>query len=52
VNSNTNIYNDGDKIVGSLNKGMKLKVDRTSNISNQQMYRVATNEYILVYDAE
>jgi len=52
VNSNTNIYNDKDKIVGSVNKGKKFKVDRTSNISNQQMYRVATNEYVLVTDTK
>ena len=52
VNSNSNIYNDEDAIVGSINKGMRFKVDRTSNISNQQMYRVATNEYVLVTDTK
>jgi len=50
TNAGTILFNDHGKAIGSMNKEMKLKSDLVANIDNQPMYRVATNEYVLVSD--
>jgi len=52
VIATTFIYNDLGQKVRIIDKDVSLKSDRISEINGKQMYRVATNEYILVSDTK
>jgi len=46
------LYNDKGKAIGAIGTDMSFKSDLVANINNQPMYRVATNEYVLVSDVK
>jgi len=48
----TVLYNENGKPVRVMNLPMDLRSDRIANIKGQQMYRVATNEYVLLTAAK
>jgi len=46
----TSLYDERGNTIRSITGTISLKVDRKVTINNQQYYRVATNEYVLVSD--